>query len=183
MRQIRIVPIALALAACNQGGATEPKPPIAWSKLADGSSYMIEPDRGPDAAVRTAIRCWPQDPGYDCLEVTWMGRMGYAAVRFTVASLPARLPVDMPANGYSCSFSPDHLMLSEEIRSPTAKLASNDALPGAGKPWTRAWVEGFMRDNKVGGTPYFDCDPVMDLLFQGSLETVGTTAISRAQLR
>jgi hypothetical protein len=158
---------------------------VEWQKKSDGSLFSSTYEMPGDRAERFdegngATRCWPSDSGYQCLHVINTGGIG--RIRHVSTTIETELPeVLLPftnTDGYSCSTvmgTPQ-----ETISNGSATLTSNQ-LRSLDDRWSRKFVTKFMADNNVEGQ-WFDCLTVLREVSSGSLETLGTTLITRSVL-
>lgn len=155
-----------------------------WTELADGSHVAtVRLDRGDaGASIQSgeAMRCWPQAEGFDCLAVYQAtGAASLMEVRAERHSeLPTPLIGTMSSEGYTCGTvigSP-----RETIGTGKTTLTSNE-LTSLDDRWSRQFVTKFMADNNVKGR-WFDCLTVLREVSAGSLETLGTTLITKGVL-
>lgn len=158
---------------------------IQWQDKPDGSRFSGIYEMPGDRAERFddgdgATRCWPDEHGYRCLHVINAG--GPGGIRHVSATIEAELPeVLLPfpkTDGYTCSTvlgSPQ-----ESIGNGSATLTSNQ-LRSLDDRWSRKFVTRFMAENGVKGQ-WFDCLTVLREVSSGSLETLGTTLITKSVL-
>lgn len=155
-----------------------------WAKLADGSHIaIVRPDRGDGGSSLEsgeAMRCWPSAGAYSCVAV--YQATGVASLVEVRAErheeLPTSLIGTMSSKGYTCGTvigSP-----RETIGTGKTTLTSNE-LTSLDDRWSRGFVAKFMSDNGVKGQ-WFDCLTVLREVSAGSLETLGTTLITKAVL-
>ncbi|MBX9727902.1 MAG: hypothetical protein K2X31_03240 [Sphingopyxis sp.] len=155
-----------------------------WHDLKDGSKFAIAPLIGADTLPpdrQTAVRCWQTGAAaYLCLDAT----KSTGDVRSLSLNLNRReeLPTLLfPAGwveGYSCFAMRG--TVTEEIRRGGSLLSSNRVGPTTA-PWSRSFVQQFMRENDVPGE-WFDCEQLLHIVHAGSLETMSTTAVRRSML-
>lgn len=179
--------IWLAMRAADSGTAQVPfasQYSATWTELADGSRVAtVRPERGDaGASIQSgeAMRCWPQNEGFDCVAVYQAtGTASLIEVRTERHSeLPTTLIGTMSSEGYTCGTvigSP-----RETIGTGKTTLTSNE-LTSLDDRWSRRFVTKFMADNKVKGR-WFDCLTVLREVSAGSLETLGTTLITKGVL-
>lgn len=182
MRIWKCLTLAGTLAACSAQDANEPQIyelAYKWSMLRDGSSYTLDQSRD---FMRQAWRCWPDGRAFDCVRVTQIDQLPTSFLRQRMPKLPSPSFVD-EAPGYSCFYSRQHGMFTEEIRGRGALLTSNAVLGiSDNKPWTRDWAERYMRENDAQGSLYFNCRALADAINAGSPATLGTTTIEHSDL-
>lgn len=177
--------VSASLAGCS--GITEDEAPTDvlasyhWSDLKDGSSFASIETQG--GKYRSAIRCWPVNTGgFSCISVG-----EHEAGGFRITSVALKHEDTLPekgiglvdaSDGYSCR---NMLADQEQIDRAGHTLISN--IPEkSGRVWSGSYVSGFMKDNGVAGTNHFDCLQVLKAIRSGSLETLGTTAVTKAVL-
>lgn len=166
--------------------STGPDPwAIQWQDKPDGSRFSGVYEMPGDRADRFdegngASRCWPDNGGYGCLHVINTG--GIANIRQVSVTVEAELPeVLLPftnTDGYTCSTvmgTPQ-----ETISNGSTTLTSNQ-LRRLDDRWSRKFVTKFMADNNVEGQ-WFDCLTVLREVSSGSLETLGTTLVTKSLL-
>lgn len=174
----------LALAGCGTPSVSDDRPidekyRVAWQKLSDGSSFASIEDR--DNHMARAKRCWPDGSGFSCLEVT-KNDVIFGIVTVSKKTDPALSPIMLPFgesnNGYSCEYALDPL---EKIERNGKALTSNK-LHDLDDRWGQAHVRKYMADNHVLGHGWFRCLEVLRAVLGGSLETLGTTSVTKAML-
>lgn len=158
---------------------------IAWQSLPDGSQFAISasPLVSSSSSMtehRSAIRCWPQGNQFSCLSVTKSSGVLSAlnVSSYSTDELPGYLLPIFDQAGYTCGTvlgSPE-----ERIGTGSATLTSNQLL-SLDDRWSRKFVTRFMAENGVKGQ-WFDCLTVLREVSSGSLETLGTTLITRSVL-
>lgn len=135
-----------------------------------------------------AERCWGEKGNYTCVNVRGIGEHTTVKKIF-YKSLPSnaqRYP-DSTESAYSCGYST--LMgttIDERISKGDALLLENTVKPPIGenrKPWRKGYVLGFLRDNKLKSEEaYFECLRIVDVIRDGSLESLGTTLLAKSAL-
>lgn len=158
---------------------------IAWQLLPDGSQFAISasPVVSSSSSMtehRSAMRCWPQDNQFSCVSITKSsGALSALNVSsYSTDDLPGYLLPIFDQDGYTCSTvlgSPQ-----ESIGNGSATLTSNQ-LRSLDDRWSRKFVTRFMAENRVKGQ-WFDCLTVLREVSSGSLETLGTTLITKSVL-
>lgn len=194
VRTALIALTSIGLGACSADApvgnavATIEKP-LNWQNAAGGGSVAFaSPAHNGSGEIVTsrAYRCWPRGSEFDCLAVFSLKSEGYAelsAQRFVAAKLPvseAATSAFIPSPGYACRLAPRNDYFDETISGPTgATLASNRVISiSQVRPWGADYVQRFMRDNKLPGAPHFECEPLLRLLSDNSLETLATTSVT-----
>ena len=125
-----------------------------------------------------AIRCWPDGRFFKCLRVGEINAAGaYNFSLSTEAELPDFVfPAGGEDNGYGCG---TVLGVREEINRGGQTLVSNE--PGYGTArWSAGYVRKFMADNGIKGQGWYRCLEILNSVLAGSMETIGTTEITRA---
>lgn len=104
----------------------------------------------------------------------------YAVTRAEEATLPeTSMAISRGGPGYSCS----HLIgYAEEIGRGGAMLTSQQVDRSTPR-WSPGFVKKYLAENGVDGPGYFRCLDVLEALQFGSLETLGTTTITRSMLK
>ena len=172
----------LALGACKPTSSPEAEALVSsmqvqWRHLDDGSQFAIT--HLSEGDLSASERCWPDGKtGFTCLYVS-ESRNPYhtLTVEHTAErQLPTALfPAGAGTNGYRCT---SVLDMQEEIDRDGANLDTN-IVRRSGERWSAAHVARYMADNHVNGTGYFLCLEVLMAIRRGSLETLGTTSVSR----
>ncbi len=148
-----------------------------WSDLEDGSKFARMSFQ--EGRNDLAIRCWPGQRGqFTCLRVGKFNDLGSYSVSVDLEdALPdLEIGVAIQRDGYSCAYV---LGYTEAISRGGDTLVSTQ--PGAAI-WRASYVENYMRDNQVAGQRYYRCLDIARAVVAGSLETVGTSSITRAML-
>lgn len=158
---------------------------IAWQPLPDGSQVAVStsPFASSSSSMmehRSAMRCWPKGDQFSCVSVLESSGVTSAlnVSSYSTDELPGYLLPLLDQSGYTCSMvlgSPQ-----ESIGDGRVTLTSN-RLRSLDDRWSRRFVTKFMADNKVQGE-WFDCLTVLREVSAGSLETLGTTLITKAVL-
>lgn len=178
--------IAFALTACSQHPVTAP---VRWAVGPEGSSIL---DINGENA-NELHRCWKKGTRFDCIYAQQNQMSGGARFtsiqRYDATSLEqARNTLDLNLTGYLCWFTSDDPGLVEEISSQNGNRLISRSSKGMNilSPppiWTRDFVEAFFRDNKL--TPnarYFNCQAANRVVVEGSIASLGTTALSLSSL-
>lgn len=178
MRAITALSALLLATSCAPDDPLPDPPPLVWSDAPESSKWaQIEADVGSSIYVR----CWPSSgAGWTCLSL--VAYSGFRALdRFTSASLPLADEARQSGDGYGCQ---DYGLsqITEDVSRDGATLTSNVISPW-GERWSQRFVAAYLRDNGVGGSPYFDCVGVMRQIQKGSNVTLGTTSVTKAMLR
>jgi hypothetical protein len=177
MRYLAAVIGVSALAACTPSALPSDRP--LWHKLGDGSVFASA--MRPDGKSEVVTRCWKTGRGIDCLNVerTPMLTMTRARLEELPAKLP--MPIDMVDTGYSCSSTDEndfHEVILDDLRGELSSHAVALHSPDK-KPWTRAFVERYLAENKVMGRGlYVNCPYLRNAIYAGNLHSVGTTSVS-----
>lgn len=158
---------------------------VDWVQAADGSYFSGRYGLPGESGERIdapfgATRCWQKQKAYQCVDVVESGGIaGMTSVAaYDAESLPEGMLPFPDQSGYTCSMvlgSPQ-----ESIGDGRVTLTSN-RLRSLDDRWSRRFVTKFMADNKVQGQ-WFDCLTVLREVSAGSLETLGTTLITKAVL-
>ena len=178
----------LQLAACdaNDAGAGDrnliAETQLTWSTLDDGSSFAQT--SGDASGSATAFRCWAsREKGFDCLRATKYNGASMpmtAVIKEHRDDLPdMSLPMPFAGEGYSCR---SLLDVTEEVEGTGGTLISNRPVD-LGDIWSRHHVDSYMAANHVSGVKWFPCVRVLNAILKGSLATLGTTSVSKADLR
>jgi hypothetical protein len=127
-----------------------------------------------------AIRCWPDGHLFHCLEVGKLNAAGaYNVSLSTETELPDFVfPASGEDNGYGCG---TVLGVREEINRGGQTLVSNQPSYDTAR-WNAAYVRNFMADNGMKGQHWYRCIEILNAVLGGSMETVGTTEITRAMI-
>lgn len=147
-----------------------------WEKKSDGSQVAFVTMN--DGQTSAAVRCWPDgEPGFLCVKAAKYNN--YVAMTTISRGREHELPTIIlpPSNygGYWCRYS-SLSGLEEGI----AELDSNEV--GKSARWSGKYVKTYMRDNNVSGLGHFGCLDVLDAIRRGSLETIGTTSVTRRMI-
>lgn len=151
-------------------------PPREWTKLKDGSSFTRNSIEGRDKTYLSSVtRCWPASKGFDCVHVsrTYADSGDITDVTFDYGATLADNGTlsSTVANNYHCQ---SNIGISEDIG--TGPLVSRNVLLQG--RWSKSFVNGFLADNGISGR-WFGCVDVLSAVDSGSLETLGTTLVTR----
>lgn len=171
----------LALAACDGAPGSNYESGINnlnanWNTLADGSKFAIANDF--ERSREIAMRCWPEKDGsHLCLSVVEnRAAFGVTTVYRSVETTLPPMLWGLGAGGYHC----EELMgFREQVADGDDALITNK-LQETGRPWSRAYVDGYIAQNKLTGSGHFRCLDVLRAIIDGSPKTLGTTSISKA---
>ncbi|MDX1966581.1 MAG: hypothetical protein SFV23_05370 [Planctomycetaceae bacterium] len=166
------------------GTDSEPSPLLIeakWSQLDDGSRFARVASE--DGAAEMALRCWTSTgQGHTCLRAYRQDMSGFRSVtvdREIVTELAPRIfPYSSTINGYSCG----RIIGDVETITRAGQTLESNMPPRDGGPWSKAFVARYMKRNRVGGSGWFPCLDVLRNVTSGSLETLGTTSITRRSL-
>ncbi|UKK86159.1 hypothetical protein L7H23_08705 [Sphingopyxis sp. BSN-002] len=172
--------MAVALTGCWDpapiAGAGHDDEPLTWTKLKDGSFLARTSLESPEQKYWESVtRCWPVSKGFDCIKAMRIFMDIGDETRITLdfdKELPEDgIPSSQIANNYQCR---SLMGVHEEIG--TGPLASRNVLLQG--PWSKSYVSRFLADNGIQGR-WFGCVDVMRAINAGSLETLGTTIVTR----
>lgn len=192
---VLLLAILLQLAACDPAPENTTSPldryNVAWTKLPDGSFFSApaadEPALlGSDPAVaasKMALRCWAKPPsGYRCLRAATFDAGGFTLQSVNVEERGKldtfMLPYGAGGDGYGCQ---SVLRAEEYIERKGMRLVSNQP-SYLDDRWSRGYVEKYMASNDVDGPRWFPCFQVLNAILRGSLDTLGTTSITKADM-
>lgn len=185
---------AIALAGCDEGApsaadnsASADVNGFAWASAPENSHAALRENFASSEFNSTSGgRCWPREGRYDCIFVSQLIRLpavdtsGVNVSRHDLAALPSNEPDS--TLGYGCSIV-GFGIVTESITGPSGTLVSHRIAGGANEaPWTAAYVDRFMRENRVEGRRHFNCQRLSRLIQQGSLSTISTTAVRYADV-
>ncbi len=182
--------LAMLYAVIATDDGTDPGPGfepylVKWESKPDGSQYssvygMPFENAESVSDSRAVSRCWSAETGFVCLHVVKTDVVG-GVTHISLSeedALPELLLPTFYESGYNCSTVLGSL--EESIGNGKVPLTSNQ-LRSLDDRWSRKFVTKFMADNNVDGQ-WFDCLTVLREVSSGSLETLGTTLITRSVL-
>lgn len=169
--------------------------PIVWEEAPSGSKFRLERNEYEGFSAPLVERCWPRGAGFICVSARGMQADGgtiWTISRVARPRLPSAGDPDPPESQspYSCKLSnlDAGRMLEEEISKDGgngAKITGN-VIEGPlhnRTAWRKSYVEALVRDNNLGeNDAYFQCARIARIIEDGSLESLGTTLLSKSVL-
>ncbi|MGN6690549.1 MAG: hypothetical protein ACTHJU_06375 [Sphingopyxis sp.] len=152
------------------------KAPLQWTKLKDGSSFARDSIEAQGKTfVSSVTRCWPVSEGFDCVHISRTyadsGDITNVTLDYDETLPDDGIPSSVVANNYHCQ---SYMGIREEIG--TGPLVSRNVLLQG--RWSKSFVNGFLADNGISGR-WFGCVDILRAVDSGSLETLGTTLVTR----
>ena len=209
-RLVLTSPLLLMTMACSSDTASPSEPEAAiengikWHQISDGS-YISRRLSAPDLYTGASIRrCWQDVTKFDCISVNeypadaargaedTTGNAMFYAFRYQEKNLEQGHEVP-EVSGYSCEFYTEGMVI-EHMANEHGYLATNQlqvkfsAVGGIlispnGEEWSSEFKTSFMRENAIAGMAgSFDCTAIAKAVLDSSIETVGSTAISKSIL-
>ena len=185
----------LQLAACDAAPENTTSPldrfNVEWKKLPDGSFFSAPADDQPallgsdpaSVATKMALRCWAKpSSGYRCIRAATVDAGGFTIQSVNVEERGALdtfiMPYDAGGDGYGCQ---SVLHAEGYIERKGKRLVSNQPTYLDDR-WSRGYVNTYMARNDVAGPHWFPCFKVLNAILKGSLDTLSTTSVTRADM-
>lgn len=148
--------------------------------VAGSESSMVLAESTPKSASIT--RCWPENGGYDCLDVGGLTGLETDLARYWTQKLPT--VDDYHASGYRCKYSDSWGNVEETISRDGATLVGHTYGGGnGGRSWTKKYAENFVKENAIPNpNRYFDCDRIVGIIRSGSLDSINSTVVTHNML-